>query len=253
MAVLVSLLAFVSTMTGGVVAMRARDKLHLILGLAAGVLLGVAAFDLLPEALDTSKHVVFGVPAAMLMVIAGFFTIHIVERSLAIHRGHEQEFGGHHHGREHAAVANKDLPEVGLLAGSGLVLHSTLDGVGIGVAFQANNAIGIAVAIAVIAHDFADGFNTFTITSLYGNARKRAMTLLGLDALAPVVGAAIGMAVPVPEGAIGLYLGYFAGLLLYLATSDILPEAHARHPSRLTLVCTVAGAAFMWLVVGLSQ
>jgi zinc transporter ZupT len=52
---------------------------------------------------------------------------------------------------------------------------------------------------------------------------------------------------------VGLYLGYFAGFLLYLATADILPEAHARHPSRLTLACTVAGAGFMWLVVGLAQ
>lgn len=251
MAFLLSLVAFVATMTGGIVAMRARDKLHLILGLAAGVLLGVAAFDLLPEALDQSGKVLFGVPAPMLAAIGGFFTVHIIERSLAIHRGHETEFGGHHHGA--AVAASQQLPEVGMLAGSGLVLHSMLDGIGIGVAFQANSSIGAAVAIAVIAHDFADGFNTFTITSLYGNARRRAMTLLALDAVAPVVGATIGTFVPVPEGAIGLYLGYFAGLLLYLATSDILPEAHAHHPSRLTLVFTVAGAAFMWLVVGLSQ
>ena len=174
MAFLLSLLAFAATMTGGVVAMRARDKLHLILGLAAGVLLGVAAFDLLPEALDHSDSVVFGVPAAMLAVIGGFFTVHIIERSLAIHRGHEAEFGGHHHGHPHptGVAANHQLPEVGLLAGSGLVLHSLLDGIGIGVAFQADRAIGAAVAIAVIAHDFADGFNTFTITALYGNARR---------------------------------------------------------------------------------
>jgi len=245
-AILFSLVAFCSTLTGGAIAMRARDKLHLVLGLAAGVLLGVAAFDLLPEALDHSGTPIFGVPRAMLALIAGFFTVHIVERSLAIHRGHEGEFAshdGHHH----------DLQSVGLLAGGGLVMHSALDGVGIGIAFQAGHGIGIAVAIAVIAHDFADGFNTFTITSLYGNARKRALALLLMDAIAPVAGAAIGMALTVPESAIGIYLGYFAGFLLYLATSDILPEAHARHASRLTLVFTVAGAGFMWLVVGLSQ
>jgi ZIP family zinc transporter len=128
-----------------------------------------------------------------------------------------------------------------------------LDGVGIGISFQAGATVGIAVAIAVIAHDFADGFNTFTITSLYGNKRNRALTLLGLDAAAPVVGAVIGSLIAIPTSAVGLYLGYFAGVLLYLATADILPEAHARHDSRLTLVCTLAGAGFMWLVVGLSQ
>ncbi|WAX57059.1 ZIP family metal transporter [Jatrophihabitans cynanchi] len=243
MAVLLALGSLLSTLLGGVLAMRARDKLHLILGLAAGVMLGVVGFDLLPEAMELSDQVVFGVPAVMLTTIGGFFTIHLIERSMAIHRAHEGEFGGHHHG----------LESVGLLAGGGLVAHSFLDGVGIGLGYQAGAAVGLAVAIAVIGHDFADGFNTFTITTLYGNARRRALILLGLDALAPVVGAAAGMVLPIPQSAIGLYLGYFAGFLLYLATADILPEAHARHPSRLTLACTVGGAAFMWLVVGLSQ
>jgi len=246
-AILLSLLAMLATLVGGAVAVRARDRLHLVLGLAAGVLLGVAGFDLLPEALRASPGELFGVPGAMLTAIGGFFTVHILERSLAIHRahgtGHEAEFQGHSH----------DLQAVGLLAGSGLVLHSVLDGVGIGVGYRAGTSVGIAVAIAVIAHDFADGFNTFTITSLYGNARRRALTLLACDAAAPVLGAVIGTVIPLPERATGLYLGYFAGFLLYLATSDILPEAHAHHPSRLTLVFTVAGAALMWLVVGLSS
>jgi ZIP family zinc transporter len=243
--------ALISTLLGGLIALRMRDKLHLILGLAAGIMLGVVALDLLPEALSTTERKVFGVPVVMLTVLGGFFTIHVIERSSAIHRGHEDhdgmpgEFGHHSHGgHKHARV--------GILAGSGLILHSVLDGVGIGLAFQVNKSIGVAVAIAVIAHDFADGFNTFTITTLYGNARRRALTLLGLDALAPLIGVTIGTLVSVPKDAIGLYLGYFAGFLLYLATADILPEAHAKHASRLTLVFTVAGAAFMWLVVGLS-
>jgi zinc transporter, ZIP family len=250
-AILLAMLSMLSTLVGGVIAVRARDRLHLVLGLAGGVLLGVVGFDLLPEALDQSRQVVFGVPAAMLTAVGGFFTIHVLERSLAIHRGHEGEFSGHGHDHAHGHAYGRQT--VGLLAGSGLVLHSVLDGVGIGLGFQAGATVGVAVAIAVIAHDFADGFNTFTITSLYGNERRRALTLLALDALAPVVGAVIGTLVTLPESAIGLYLGYFAGVLLYLATADILPEAHARHDSRLTLVCTLAGAGFMWLVVGLSQ
>jgi ZIP family zinc transporter len=140
-----------------------------------------------------------------------------------------------------------------VLAASALVVHSLLDGVGIGLGFQAGTTVGVTVAIAVVAHDFADGFNTFTITSLYGNDRRRALTLLGLDAIAPVAGAVLGTLVHLSSVAIGLYLGYFAGFLLYLATADILPEAHADHPSRATLVSTVGGVAFMWLVVGLSH
>jgi ZIP family zinc transporter len=248
--------AFLATVFGGVVAVRVGDKLHLVLGVAAGVMLGVVGFDLLPEALGESQQAVFGVPAVMLALIGGFFCVHVLERSLAIHRAHEDEFGGHSHGgHEHGHGGHRHghgAESVGVLAGGGLVVHSLLDGVGIGLGFQAGSAVGLAVAIAVIAHDFADGFNTFTITTLYGNARRRALVMVGLDAVAPVIGTVIGSAFTVPGDAIGIYLGYFAGFLLYLATSDILPEAHARHASRMTLACTLAGAGFMWLVVGLS-
>ena len=68
----------------------------------------------------------------------------------------------------------------------------------------------------MLSHDFADGFNTYTITSLYGNDRRRALTLLVADALAPVTGAAITLLVTIPQEILGLYLGFLAGVLLYL-------------------------------------
>lgn len=242
MAILVALGAFLSTLLGGVVALRIRDARHLVLGLAAGVMLGVVGFDLLPEALEQAGQPVFGVPAGMLAAVGGFLSIHVVERAMALHRGSEGHFGSHAHGME----------PVGLTAAAALVIHSMLDGVGIGAGFQAGTGVGVAVSVAVIAHDFADGFNTFTITDLYGNSRTRGLTMLGLDALAPIAGAAIGTFIPFSPAVIGVYLGYFAGFLLYIATSNILPEAHAGHPSKVTLLLTVIGAGFMWLVVGLS-
>jgi zinc and cadmium transporter len=234
---------FFSTLLGGWIAVRAHDRLHLVLGFAAGVLLGVVGFDLLPEAFAHAEGELFGVPVPMITFAAGFLGLHVVERTVAVHVGHEDEYGGHDHRH----------PTVGLIAASSLVAHSLLDGVGIGLAFQAGNGVGLAVAIAVISHDFADGFNTYTITTLYGNDRRRALFLLVLDAVAPMVGAALTLLVTIPAHALGWYLGFFAGFLLYLATGDILPEAHSRHPSRLTVACTVAGVGFMWLVVGLSS
>ncbi|WP_067896289.1 ZIP family metal transporter [Nocardia vaccinii] len=243
MAILVALVSMCSTLIGGLVAVRIGDRKHAVLGLAAGVMLGVVPFELLPEALAQTPQSVAGVPIALVVAVVGFLTIHIIERAVAVHTGHEYEFGAHTHGFE----------SVGLLAAGGLIFHSTLDGLGIGLSFQAGTGVGTAVAIAVICHDFADGFNTFTITTIYGNARRRSLLLLVLDALAPVLGATIGSLIRVPPQAIGLYLGYFAGFLLYLATADILPEAHAGHPSRLTLLCTVAGTAFMFGVAALNN
>jgi ZIP family zinc transporter len=249
MPVLIAVGAFVMTLIGGVVAQRIGDRRHLVLGLAAGLMLGVVGFDLLPEALRTQPQQVFGVPAALLMFVTGFLALHIVERSVAIHRAHEGEYASHTHGHGHA---HDPVKGVGLAAASALVGHSVMDGFAIGAAFQAGNTVGAVVAIAVVAHDFADGFNTYTITRLYGNGRRRAQLLLGADALAPVAGAAVTLAFTIPAEALGLYLGFFAGFLLYLATSDILPEAHSPHPSTSTLTCTVAGAGIMWLVIGLA-
>jgi ZIP family zinc transporter len=255
-ALMVTAVSCCATLIGGWVAMRAQDRRHLVLGVAAGVLLGVVAFDLLPEALAGDPTEVFHVPAPLLTFALGFLALHVIERSVAVHRGHEGEYGAHGHGHERAPSEGRhgggNQQNVGLLAGGALVAHSVMDGFGIGAAFQAATAIGVAVAIAVVAHDFADGFNTYTITSLYGNARRRAVTLLILDAIAPIVGASITLLVDIPAHALALYLGFFAGFLLYLATADILPEAHSQHNNRLTLACTVAGVGAMWLVIGLA-
>jgi ZIP family zinc transporter len=244
MAVFVALGAFLMTLAGGWTAQRVTDRRHLVLGLAGGLMLGVVGLDLLPEALKAAGTEVFGVPAALLLFVAGFLLAHLVERLLA----HRQAAHGaeEHEGREGRA------PEVGLTAAAAMVGHSAMDGVAIGAAFQVGGGMGVAVALAVIAHDFADGFNTYTITSLYGNARRKALAMLFADAAAPVVGAASTSFVTIPEGLLGGYLGLFGGALLYLAAAEILPEAHHEHPARSTLLCTVAGAAFIWLVVGIA-
>ncbi|MFC8453998.1 ZIP family metal transporter [Kitasatospora sp. NPDC057223] len=250
-AILVAAGAFLMTLIGGFVAQRTGDRRHLVLGFAAGLMLGVVAFDLLPEAIRAAPGELHGVPQALLMFAAGFLVIHIIERAVAIHRGHEGEYAEHTHAHGHRQDHHGPQAQgIGLTAASALVGHSLMDGFAIGAAFQAGSTVGTVVAIAVVAHDFADGFNTYTITRMYGNNRRRALTLLGADALAPVTGAAITLLFTIPEQLLGLYLGFFAGFLLYLATSDILPEAHSPHPSRTTLLCTLVGVGFMWLVIG---
>ncbi|WP_369217686.1 ZIP family metal transporter [Streptomyces flavofungini] len=242
MAVFVALGAFLMTLVGGWTAQRVTDRRHLVLGLAGGLMLGVVGLDLLPEALEAAGGPVFGVPAALLLFVAGFLVAHLVERLLA---GRQAAHGaGEHDGGR--------VPEVGLTAAAAMVGHSVMDGVAIGAAFQVGGGMGVAVALAVVAHDFADGFNTYTITSLYGNARRKALAMLFADAAAPVLGTASTLLFTIPERLLGGYLGFFGGALLYLAAAEILPEAHHDHPARSTLLCTVAGAAFIWLVVGVA-
>ena len=230
---------FVSTGLGGLFALRNRDRLHLVLGFTAGVILGVVAFDVLPEmaSLSRSTNVDFKVP--MIALVVGFLGFHVVEKSLVMHNAHEGEYADHAHHH----------PTVGLASALALAGHSLADGVAIGLAFQVGNGVGLAVAIAVIGHDFADGLNTVALMLAHGNSRRRALGLLALDALTPMAGVLLTLLITVPDRGLLLYLGAFAGFLLYIGASDILPEAHADHPSRLTLVMTIAGACLMYVVI----
>ncbi|MEN8653516.1 ZIP family metal transporter [Streptomyces sp. 21So2-11] len=239
MAVFVALGAFCMTLFGGWVAQRVTDRRHLVLGLAGGLMLGVVGLDLLPEALDAAGKDLFGVPRALLLFVGGFLVAHLVERLLAVRQA------------AHGASEER-VPQVGLTAAAAMVGHSLMDGIAIGAAFQVGDGMGTTVALAVITHDFADGFNTYTLTSLYGNERRKAVAMLVADALAPVVGAASTLLFTLPEELLGSYLGFFGGALLYLAAAEILPEAHHDHPARSTLLCTVAGVVFIWLMVGLT-
>ncbi|GHB35381.1 ZIP family metal transporter [Streptomyces cirratus] len=256
MAVIVALGAFLMTLAGGWTAQRVTDRRHLVLGLAGGLMLGVVGLDLLPEAMRAAGDEVFGVPLALLLFVAGFLLAHVGERLLAVRQaahgaanGANGANGAHGATRDHVHRA----PEVGLTAAAAMVGHSLADGVALGAAFQVGGGMGVAVALAVVTHDFADGFNTYTLTSLYGNARRKALAMLFADALAPVVGAASTLLFTLPEEPLGAYLGFFAGVLLYLAAAEILPEAHHRHPALSTLLCTVGGVAGIWLVVGLAD
>ncbi len=242
MVVLVALGSFITTLLGGYAALRIGSYRYLVLGLAAGLMLGAVAFDLLPEALSQRSWSLLGVPAPLVAFVAGFLVLHVIEHTVGIHRGQGSDDAG-----------DSDARSVGILAASGLIGHSVMDGFAIGAAFQAGAGAGAVVAVAVIGHDFADGFNTYTVTSLYGNDRRRALALLAADAVAPVAGAALTLAVTIPHRVLELYLGFFAGFLMYLAGADILPRAHAGRRTPATLACTIGGVLFMLTIVGLAS
>jgi ZIP family zinc transporter len=240
-AILFALLTVVSTLTGGLFALRYRDHLHLLLGLSAGLILGVFAFDLLPEIFELVETTGVDARWPMVALVGGFLAFHVLEKSVLMHAAHEGEYGDHHH------------PTVGVASAMALVLHSFGDGAAIGFAFQLDEKVGYVVTLAVIGHDFADGLNTVGLMTRHGNSRRRTMVLLAADALAPVLGASMTLLVVIPNPALLIYLGVFAGVLLYISAADVLPEAHAGHPSRMTIAMTVLGAASMWTIVSLLE
>lgn len=241
MVLLLAFGTFVSMSVGGLFALRYRDRLHLILGFSAGVILGVVAFDVLPEIsrLAGQTHSSFKTP--MIALVVGFLAFHIVEKSLLIHTAHEDEYSDHAHRH----------PSVGVASALALAGHSLTDGIAIGLAFQVSTGVGLGVAIAVIGHDFADGLNTVALMLTNRSSRRNALRFLALDALTPLAGVGLTLLFHVPPRGLLIYLGVFAGFLLYIGASDVLPEAHAKHPSGKTLALTVLGAALMYVIIGL--
>ncbi len=228
---------FVSTMCGGLFAIKHQDRLHRLLGFAAGAVLGLVIFDLLPEIFELihDLHVTSAWP--MVALIGGFLGFHIIEKSILIHHSQEEDYGAHRH------------PQVGVVSALALIGHSFLDGVGIGLAFQVNSSIGIAVAIAVIAHDFTDGINTASLMLINKNNSKHTKLFLIMDAVAPILGALSTLIITVSDAGLLLYLCFFAGFLLYISASEVLPEAHSKHSSYSTILLTLLGAAVMFCVI----
>ncbi len=237
MILLFAFAAFVSTFIGGIFALHLKDKLHLILGFSAGAILGVAFFDLLPEALELAGQA-YSSASILTVTMIGFGTYLVLDRLVLLH--HHSEDG---HGHEHRGMA-------GALS---LSLHSFLDGVAIGLAFQISSAVGAVVTAAVLTHDFSDGINTVSLILKNGGARREAFHWLLVDAIAPVVGVLSTLFFVLPEEQLGLLLALFAGFFLYIGASDLIPESHHAHPVRYTTIMTVLGIATMYVIIQLAS
>jgi ZIP family zinc transporter len=242
--VLFAVAAFAATMLGGAVALRLRDRLHLILGFSAGAVVAVAFFDLLPEAIELSAgH--HAVPTVTATVAAGFLLYLLLDRLLLL--GHAHADGAQHHGHGPGVDAR------GTLRAGSLSLHSLLDGIGMGVAFQVSPAVGLVVGLAILAHDFSDGINTVNVIVRHGGDVRSALRWLLLDAAAPVVGVAATLLFTASEATLGLLMALFGGFFLYIGAADLIPESHHAHPTFWTTLMTLVGALVLFIAITIAE
>ena len=235
MALILGFAALLATLAGGGFALQYQDKLHLILGFSAGAVLGVALFDLLPEAFDLAGTD-YSTPTVTLFVAVGFFTFMFLNRVLLLHP-EDEALADHGHHRQ------------GTLGAASLSVHSFLDGVAIGLAFQVSTTVGAVVATAVLAHDFSDGINTVSVILKNRGQGISALKWLLLDAVAPLLGVASTYFFTLSDAQLGIVLSLFCGFFLYIGASDLLPESHHRHPRVLTGLMNIMGAAVIWLAI----
>lgn len=232
MAVLLACVTAFATGLGGLAALRFRGHLHLLLGFSAGVVLAVVFFDILPEVFSAGEQP----ESVMLAAAAGFLAFFALERYTALHGARDPA----HRRSEHAA-------ELGGLGAAGLSLHSFLDGLAIGIGFQASASLGFTIALAVILHDVSDGLTTVTVVLAHQNPVRRSVAWLLVDMTTPVLGAASTRLVELPASLLPWLLAFFAGFFLYIGASDLLPEAR-EDASPWIGVATVLGMLVVFLV-----
>ena len=178
---------------------------------AAGVLLATAFLDLLPEAVE--RHAGEGnVFTAALLAMAAFFAL---ERLL-------HGFHGHH---EHPAVVS------GYLILVGDTLHNFIDGVAIAATFLVDPRLGITATVAVAAHEIPQEIADYGILLAAGFGRRRALLLNFLSGLSALLGTGFCFAFKATvEPHLGWLMAATAGMFIYIAASDLMPELHRAHP-----------------------
>jgi len=226
---------FMSTMVGGLVAVKFRRVLQYFFAFSSGALIAITFFDVLPESLDIAGSI--PVRTLMITVVAAFLFFSLVERFFLTHHHHEEEEHGH---------------IMGPIGAIGLVAHSFLDGAAIGIAYQANPKIGLIVALAVISHDFTDGINTVVIMLKNEQNVRNARRFLFVDAIAPVFGILVASFFVINQSVLAIILAAFSGQFLYIGAANLLPETY-RHVAWKMAVAMIIGVALIFALTALNH
>jgi ZIP family zinc transporter len=232
---------------GGILVLKLKKHYNSILGFAGGVMLSVVLFEVFPEIVDL--HQEFGLPLELGLgsILFGLLFFHTLAFLFPLHEHghHEHETHSHTNSLHHH---NHLKISLGIYGAVIMIVHAFIDGFGIGLGFGVSQAVGISVAIAVIMHNFSDGINTVS-TLLHSNTENLKLKIIFfLNILAPLAGVLASKIISLNPFFIYIYLGIFSGSILYLAISDILPQAHADRKKILPIFGTFLGVIFVILL-----
>jgi len=235
LALAVSFGAFASALVGGWLAMRAVRYVGIIIAVGAGIRIGAAFFDLIPESVEHLGSI----DLAMVVITVGFLAFYALDKVTSLHVGHETASELDHEETSHQ--------HIGILGASGMAIHSFLDGVALAAALTVGGALGTIIAVVVIVHRFSDGIGVVSFILASRMPSRTAYRWVLLVAAAPVAGVLLGSVLTIPEQMLGAILGFFAGFFLYVGAAELLPEAHRRDSSRVVVAATLGGALAIYL------
>lgn len=232
-------IAGVATLAGISLVRWKRDLMvkysHYVNSFAAGALITIALANLIPEAVELSRH-------ALLTVLGAFIVFYLLEAALVFHSGSVIHF------HEGCPVPSHSK---GLVIFSGLFLHSLIDGFVIAVGFGVSLKLGLFAAAGVILHELPEGVTSFALL-LRSMEEKKALILSVAVALATPVGALIvlGPIGSLSESGLGLMMAVAGGSFLYVAASVLIPETHERDVVQ-NVIFFLAGCGLLYLLTTL--
>ncbi len=183
-----------------------RTFLQYFLALGAGFMLAVAFLRMVPESLESGSH-------AYLYVLIGYFVVHLTEHTLTPHFHFGEEV--HHDALVH--------PSVGYIGLAGLCIHTFFDGVAIAAGFLVSPPLGFILFAAVLLHKLPEGFTVASLMLAAGVSRRTALIASAVLGLATVAGVVFMTAF---TGFVGQALALSAGVTIYVAASDLIPEVN---------------------------
>jgi ZIP family zinc transporter/zinc and cadmium transporter len=207
-----------------------RRYLQYFLALGAGYMLSVAFVEVIPESIHLAGE------QALLLVLIGFFVVHLFEHTLAphFHFGEEThlEEMQHHHARRTVLL--------------GLAIHTFFDGVAIASGFLVSNWLGTVIFLAVFLHKLPEGFTVASVVLASGQGKRAAVRAAGLLGAATLIGVLLTSEL---HGQLRYALPLSGGVTVYVAATDLLPEVNKEPGWRIALLVFVGVASLLILKV----
>jgi zinc and cadmium transporter len=227
---LFTFLGSIASLIGGLILLY-KEKIaiktaHYLTSFAAGVLLGTAFFDLLPEAFEEAAA--FG-GDIFLWALIGFSALFLVERFI---------HWFHHHASDHTSPREgKSIIPLLIISD---VAHNFIDGIVIALTFMVSIPLGVVTSLAIVAHEVPQEIGDFAIMLHRGLKKKKVIAINVLSALVAVAGAVITFVVGENIKAfLPAFLALAAGFFIYIAASDLIPEIHHEDKKDVALIQTI--------------
>ena len=221
--VALGLVAAAANLGGGLTVVRWPWQpvyLRYFIALGAGFMLATSLLEMLPESVQLAGN------QAAMWVLFGYLLIHFFEHTLSGHF----HFGEEIHAEE---VAHYGRSQTILL---GLMIHSFVDGVSIASGFLVSNWLGWIVFVAVFLHKMPEGFTVSSVMLASGRTPKVAFVAAALLGVATMAGVLVMAPL---RGQVAFTLPLSAGVTLYVAASDLVPEVNREPGIRMALVLFV--------------